>query len=363
LIIKRALYREAAISSLAITVVLLIVMVFMSLTFLLGRAARGETAEDVVFVLLGLQTLKKLDLLLPLGFYLGVLLTLSRWYRDSEMTVLAACGVGLMQLLRPVMVLGLIFALVVSLGAFYLSPLAARYIENVKNESAHRSEVSLITPGVFTESPGSGRIIYAEKIQDNGDLENVFVSSYETGKEGVVVAKSGHPFIDSKTGDKFIALMEGTLYDGAPGMVNYRIVVFGTLNLRIEQKKVEEAPLTVEGTPTLLLLNSGDRHLFTELHWRIAKPIALFVLSIYAMVFAYTDVRRGRLSNLFVAILVYFIYSNLLGLGQTLIRSGKVPPMLGLWWVHVGMALIAGYLLVRRAHNRPLFSFFGISRR
>ena len=363
MIIKRALYREAATSTLAITVVLLIVMVFMSLTFLLGRAARGDTAEDVVLVLLGLQTLKKLDLLLPLGFYLGVLLTLSRWYRDSEMTVLAACGVGLMQLLRPVLALGLIFSLVVSLGAFYLSPLATRYIENVKNESAHRSEVSLITPGVFTESPGSGRIVYAEKIQDDGNLENVFVSSHKNGKEGVVVAKSGRPFVDPETGDKFVALMDGTLYDGAPGMADYRIVEFAALNLRIEQKKIEEAPLTTEGTPMLLLLGSGDRHLITELHWRIAKPIALFVLSIYAMVFAYTDVRRGRLSNLFVAILVYFVYSNLLGLGQTLIKSGKISPVLGLWWVHVGMALIAAYLLARRAHNRPLFSFFGIPRR
>ena len=65
----------------------------------------------------------------------------------------------------------------VTAGAFYLTPFATRQIENVKNEVAHRSDESLISPGVFTESPGTGRIFYAEKVLDNGDLEGVFVSS------------------------------------------------------------------------------------------------------------------------------------------------------------------------------------------
>jgi lipopolysaccharide export system permease protein len=51
---------------------------------------------------------------------------------------------------------------------------------------------------------------------------------------------------------------------------------------------------------------------------------------------------------------VYFIYSNLLGLGETLMKQGKVPPAVGLWWVHATMAAIAALLLYRRNRNRPL---------
>ena len=80
------------------------------------------------------------------------------------------------------------------------------------------------------------------------------------------------------------------------------------------------------------------------------------MLAAFALVLGYTDPRRGRLTNLFAAILVYFIYSNLLGLGQTLIKKGVVPPALGLWWVHVGLALIAFYLFARRSANKPLLS-------
>ena len=356
MIINRAFYREAASATLAVALVLLVIMVLMSMTFLLGRAARGEQSQAVVYLLLGFQTLSKLDVLLPLAFYLGILLTLGRWYRDSEMTVLAACGVGLMHFMRPVLILAVVFGVVVSAGAFYLTPLATRQIQNIKNEVANRSDESLILPGVFTESPSTGRIFYTERVLDNGDLEGVFVASVEQGREGVLVARSAHPYTEPN-GDKFVALHDGTLYDGEPGQPDYRIVEFETYNLRIQPKKVEEAPVSTAGLPTFAMLKQlDDRTVNAEFHWRLSKAVALFVLAMYAMAFAYTDLRRGRMSNLFVAIVVYFVYSNLLGIGETMLQNGSVPPQVGIWWVHGGMALVAAYLLRQRARNRPLVS-------
>jgi len=365
LIINRAFYREAAMTTLAIGLVLLVVMVLMSMTLLLGRAVRGEQSETVVYLLLGFQTLAKLDVLLPLAFYLGILLTLSRWYRDSEMTVLAACGVGLMHFMRPVMVLGSVFGALVLAGAFYFTPLATRQIEHVKLESMQRSEPGAISPGVFTEAQGTGRIVYAEKIEENGNLQGIFVSSLEEGRQGVLVAKSGHPYTDPKTGDKFIALRDGTIYEGEPGEAGYRILEYSAYNLRIEPKKLGEAPVPTAGLPTLKLLTQlADRNISAEFHWRLGKTIALFVLALYAVVLAYTDVRRGRLSNLFVAIVVYFVYSNLLGIGETMLQNGGVPAAAGLWWVHGGMALVALYFLRQRAYDRPLISLpAGVGRR
>lgn len=357
MIINRAFYREAAATTLAIAVVLLIVMALMTMTLLLGRAARGDQSDAAVYLLLGYQTLAKLDVLLPLAFYLGILLTLSRWYRDSEMTVLAACGVGLMHFMRPVTVMALVFGIAVSIGAFYFTPFATRQIETVKNETANRSEPGLISPGVFTESQGLGRIVYAEKANKNGDLQGIFVSSLEAGRQGVLIAKSGHPLIDPKTGDKFLAFLDGAFYDGEPGSPDYRILEFRAYNLRIEPKKTGEAPVPTSGLSTITLLSQlADRYISAELHWRLGKTVALFVLMLFAVVLAFTDVRQGRLSNLFVAIVVYFVYSNLLGIGKTMLEDGRMPSMAGLWWVHGGMALMAAYFLRQRAHNRPLIS-------
>ncbi len=354
MIIHRAFYREAALATLAITLVLLVIVVFQGLSVFLGRAALGEESRDVVMLLLGLQTLRKLDLLLPLALYFGVLLTLSRWYRDSEMTVLAACGIGLTQLLRPLLWFALATAVVVALASFLFTPYAAHQTDVVKNESKRVPEVARMAPGVFSESQGGKRIFYTAHMNDVGDMQDVFMSQLETGRRAVVVARTGHPFVDERTGDKFLALRDGRVYDGEPGEANYQVIRFETFNVRLEPKRLEEPPGTVEGLSNRDLLARGDGPAVAEWHWRLAKPVVVFVLALYALVLAHTDARRGRLSNLFAAILVYLIYSNLLGLGQTLLKKEQISPLLGLWWLHAGMALVAVYLLNQRAHNRPL---------
>ena len=252
------------------------------------------------------------------------------------------------------MVLALIVSLAVGVLSFYFTPLAYTQIERVKKENAARPDVGRMAPGVFIESPEGQRIFYTEKIDSrSGVLKNVFVGSFRDGKRGVLIARSGKPFVEPKTGDKFLALKNGALYEGIPGEADYRILEFETYNVRLEPKKVEPIA-TISGMPSGRLFAGHARDHVAEWHWRLAKPIIVLVLAVFALVLAYTDVRRGRLSNVFAAILVYFIYSNLLGLGQTLIKKGQIPSVIGLWWVHILLAFIAGYLLMRRARNLPL---------
>lgn len=354
MIIHRALYREATIATAAIVVVLLIVIVFFGLTTILGRAARGDYAEQVIFALLGWQTLKRLDLLLPLGFYLGVLLTLSRWYRDNEMTVLAACGVGLLQLLRPLLVLATVVATMTAIAALYLTPLANRGLEVIKAQGAQRPEFAGIAPGSFTESAGDGRILYAQDVGADGTLQRVFLSNLQQ-RPRVVLARSAAPFTDPRTGERFIRLRDGWAYDGVPGQPDYQLLQFDTYTARLETRPLN-VPSTLEMMPPQLLWRDVSRASVGEWHWRLSKPILVFVLAGFALVLAYTDARRGRLSNLFTAVLVYFLYSNLLGLGVTFLKKGQVPGPVGLWWVHLLFISVLVIWLARRVAHKPLWA-------
>lgn len=354
MIIHRAFYRESIRSSLAIVAILVVVFVLFGMTAVLGRTVQGEYAQNIIVRLLAWQTIRRVDLLVPLGFYLGVLLTFSRWYRDSEMTVLAACGIGLPQLLRPVLVLAVFVSLTVAGAAFFLTPLSARTIEVVKAEGGQRPELAGITPGAFTDMAAGGRILYAEDVSPDGSMQQVFLNNPAKDRPRVVLAAEAHPFVDARTGDRFVALTNGWAYEGMPGQADYRVVRFETYAVRIEQKPFVPPPTGIEGTPTATLLAMQDREAAAEWHWRLSKPMLVLVLALYAMVLSYTDARRGRLANLFAAILVYFIYSNVLGFGQTLIKKGQVPGAIGLWWVHVLMAAVALFLFYQRSRNRPL---------
>jgi lipopolysaccharide export system permease protein len=353
-IIRRAFYREVALSTAGIVAVLVVVFLLFGVTSALGRTVRGEYPPTIVLQLLGWQTLRRLDLLLPLGFYLGVLLTFSRWYRDNEMTVLAACGIGLSRLLPPVMLAAFLSGLLVCSISFFVSPVAARALETVKLEGSQRPELAGITPGAFTEAAAGGRILYAERAGLHGRLEQIFLSNPAKDDSRIVLAREGYPFVDNRTGDRFVMLINGWAYEGTPGEPNYRVVRYETYAVRLEQKPIVAPPTSTEGLSIAELFATPGADAAAERHWRLSKPVLVFVLSLYAMVLAYTDARRGRLANLFIAVFVYFIYSNLLGLGQTLIKKGQVSGTVGLWWVHVLMLAVALFIFYRRNQNRPL---------
>ena len=209
MIIYRSFYREAVETAAAIIVALTIVLVLFGFTSALGQIVRGDYAQRVVFQLIGWETLRRIDLLLPLGFYLGVLLTFSRWYRDSEMTVLAACGVGLGQLLKPVMLLATIVGVLVAAAAFVLTPYTSRAIAQVKAEGTQRPELTGITPGAFTESTAGGRILYAEAVHNDGTMSRIFLSNVSGGRPRVILARSGQSYIDSTTGRRQVVLKDG----------------------------------------------------------------------------------------------------------------------------------------------------------
>jgi lipopolysaccharide export system permease protein len=358
-IIDRAFYREVTQTSLVVTVIFVTLYVVISLVNLLGRAASGDLPVHLIFAVLGLQLVKNLSMVLPLAMFIGVLMTLSRWYRDNEMTVLAACGVGLSHFLRPAWILALFTAAMVGLLTFYLAPMAAIAFDKIMAQGQNVYQAG-VNPGEFNRlrSSSGSAIVYVERVERDGTFSNVFASREEWGKSGVLVAKRGYEYTDHRTGDQFIVLKDGHRYEGSPGQSDFRILRYGTYALRLEPKPSVNPVVTMDEVPTRQLLGSNDRLFRAEWQWRVAQPVSLFVLAVFALVFAYTDARRGRFANLFTAILFYFLYANLLGIAHAMLRQGRLPLTPGLWTIHVLMAACAAYLLWRRAHNRPLLPAF-----
>jgi lipopolysaccharide export system permease protein len=359
-IINRSLLRELTTTTLAVAFIFVALFMVVSLIKILAKAAAGSFPVKFIFTMLGLQTVEILSLMLPLAFYIGLLITLGRWYHDNEMTVLAACGVGLTQLLRPVLLIAAGFAIVVTLLAFYLAPVASRLVAQIKQDDSARYETAAITPGVFNEILQSdrareGSVYYVENMGPNEVMQKVFVATRNLDRQGVMVAKTGREVTDAN-GGRFLVLDDGVRYDGTPGQGDYRMVVFARYAIRIETPAPTLRRTSLHAMPTWQLFTEPGLAANAELHWRLSKPIALVLLTLYALVFACTQPRRGRYVSLFVAIIAYFLYSNLLGVADALLKRGRVPAELGLWWVHAMFLALGAYLFWRRANNLPLLS-------
>jgi lipopolysaccharide export system permease protein len=94
------------------------------------------------------------------------------------------------------------------------------------------------------------------------------------------------------------------------------------------------------------LRTSADPRYQAEYHWRIATVVITLVLGLLAVPLARLRPRQGRYARVIWGVMLYAVYANLLISGRTLIEKGTVPAWLGLWWVHVLVAVL-GFGLVK----------------
>jgi lipopolysaccharide export system permease protein len=354
LIINRAFIREVAQTSAGVTVVIVSIFVVIRLVRFLSKAASGDIPVDAIFTLLFLKVVAYVDLILPLMLFAAILMVMNRWVRDNELTVLYACGVGLRRLLRPTLWLAGGLTLIVAAFSFVLTPMSVEYETRIMEESKQRTEISGVVPGVFADRPGAG-VYYVEKLgkEDEASLINIFVYGKTPKAEDVVIAKDGYQYVDEKTGDRFLVLRHGHRYEGTPGRGDYTVLEFETYALRIKTR-VELKPVgSVKALPTTALIGVDRPEAVAELQWRLSKPISVPILAVLALSFTYVSVRRTQFLHMVAGFGVYFLYSNVLGYANALLKKGKLAPELGLWWVHAIFAVLAIILFMRRAQNRP----------
>jgi lipopolysaccharide export system permease protein len=347
-IFYRSLIREFAVTGALVSSILLGIMVFTQLIRLLGESVSGLLAVEGVMALVGFTTLNYLPIVLSVSLYLSVLLTLTRSYRESEMVVWFSSGIGLTRWIRPVMGFAVPVVCVIALLSFVLAPWAKQKAEEFKNQLDTRDDVAMAKPGVFRESNQSDRVFFLENIDaKNSRVSNIFVQSVQNSKEGTMVAKEGLQET-AANGDRFIVLLNGTRYEGVPGQNDYRIVEFERYAVRIEAAEVKESQLDRKSLTTLQLLMDRTPGNVSELAWRIGSPLSALILAVLAIPLSFVNPRSGRSYNLIIAVVIYMVYNNMMGVTTSWLAQSKINVMTGLWGVHVAVILILILMFYKR---------------
>ncbi|HEX22876.1 MAG TPA: LptF/LptG family permease [Chromatiales bacterium] len=151
-----------------------------------------------------------------------------------------------------------------------------------------------------------------------------------------------------------MALVDGYRYEGQPGEVDFRIYRFDKHAVRLDEGEVKKMARRLWALPTERLWGSTRLNEIAELQWRLAMPVATLLLAWLGALLSRTSPRQGRFGKLFVAILLFIIYYNTLGVAKNWIVRGVVPPELGLWWVHAVLLALLGWLTVRQIGARWL---------
>lgn len=332
----------------AVSVVL--VLVFSGERFIryLGDAAQGELQVNLVFQMMLMVTVGSLGEVLPFAIFVATLIAFGRLYKDNEMTILSACGVGQRAIFKAMFFPIVLSALIAGFFSLYLNPLMVEKSYQLRELSNNASKIAGLHPGSFTQFVGGKYTFYVEGITEGQQtLSRVFLQAVNPEGEDVFVAPSGRKVVDD-AGNEFLELRNGYRYHENKQDHGYKVYQYDTALVRLPDPDATSIPRKSRALASLQLLKSDKPVDVAELHWRIATPISAVLLSVLGILFSYTTPRQGRYAKLFSAILLYAVYSNLLVIGQSWIARGIVSPSLGLWWVHaLTVCMIIGLIIKR----------------
>lgn len=347
-ILFRYLAREMLQSMAAVSLILLLVILSGRFVRFLAEAAAGKLDSSVVFTLLSFRLPGYLELILPLGLFIAILLAFGRLYIDSEMTVLAACGVSEGTILRYSLVCGLSVAALVAFFSLYLSPVGARAAEDLLAAQRSRTEFETLKPGRFHRLSNSAGVAYVQEVDEGGKtLRQVFLAGKDQGSDtlSVMTAQTGTTVTDEATGKRYLVLGQGIQYRGSPGLADYEEVEFATYQQYVPQPSMDAKPKKPSDMlTTLQLMHATDNESKAALQWRLAMPVLVMIVVGLAVPLARTKPRSGRYVKLIPAILLYVLYLVLANAARGAMESGKSHIPFLLWWVHGAFALLAWVL-------------------
>lgn len=342
-IVERYLLREVVLAWLVVSAVLLMILLTRTFADYLGEAAAGKFPPKALFSLVILFSVQYLTIVIPLSLFLAILLALGRWYRDSEMAALVACGGGPRVLLRPIALFTFFLMIILAVLTFELSPRLAQMASDIQRNAQQDAAVGLIEPGRFRSIPGGRGVFYVEGVGsgggENAAFESLFVHLNDADGYNLITAESGE-LVTTEDGARALQLNGGQRYDGQSGELDFSVTEFSRHRLRVVAPAVKDEEPKPIMQSTAALLARGDTASKAELHARLAIPLSLVILMLLAIPFAEVPPRSGRLGRMLPAMLLFFLYFSLIGLGKEWLLREKIPMWAGLWWAHLGMLLI-----------------------
>src|SRR5450830_1670454 len=273
LIVFRYLSREVLLTLSAVSAVLLVIIMSGRFVKFLAQAASGALDPGSLFLIMGFRLPGFLQLILPLGLFLGILLSYGRLYLESEMTVLSATGMSQQRLLAMTMVPAAGVALMVAWLSMSLAPQGAMQFQLLLNKQDALTEFDTLEPGRFQALRDGTRVTYTAQLSaDRVNLAGVFISQKN---------------ISSDQKDRGISVL-------------------------VAKPDVSDEVTDRDAMTTSSLLSSDDVRSRAELEWRLSLPLLVFIVTLMAVPLSRVNPRQGRFLKLLPAILLYMAYLTIL---------------------------------------------------
>ncbi len=395
MILRRYMTRQVASTTALVLGFLVVMMLGGRLIRYFGIAAEGRLDISLLFTIIGYNLPYFLELILPLAFFIALMLVFGRLYVDQEMAVINASGVSRGRLAR--LMTPLILALFVGEAALSIvgKPWGVRSSEAVWQQQALTSAFDLIRPNEFISS-GNYHLYVGSLSDDKKKLQDVIlIQSEPTPKGNAGKSADMNNTIDQETADQIgisdmpkdiinrdakdiskdtitlakraeqvntgnsgltqLDLFQGRRYEVGAGSLKYNQVAFDRYRITLtesSQDVITEDNIETQPIGPLWRAATGDAQAGTnnalraaqgELGYRLALPWLMIIAPMLAVPLAQVRPRQGRWLRLFPSILLFVSCA----LGIISLKNAVSKGSISVWayaWLVLGFMALALYM-------------------
>lgn len=340
-ILDKYLYKELFATFFAVLAVLLLITFGTEATKLLAIAVEGKIPSSVVFQVLLYKIPPALEVILPLVALLSVMLAVGRLYQDQEMVVLQSCGVPTRYFQKIVFWFVLPLAVITAWISLWLTPWSYQQERLLIAEAQVTSPLAALVPGKFNELPNGKGVFYTKDIDSEGNLEYVWVRLNNAEKDVLLIAPEGRfEWIHDKLA---LVLLRGHSYEGFNQGDSFSVREFERFEGYLPEIQMTAPEREKYEIPTSELWHAQELYLQGLMQWRLVTPFSILVLGLLALKLSKSGPRQGRFGKVFMALVLYVIYNQMLVSSREAISDGVVPAMIGIWPVPILFLLFALY--------------------
>ncbi|MEM9970453.1 MAG: LPS export ABC transporter permease LptF [Pseudomonadota bacterium] len=327
--------------------------------------ANGQSAAVFVeFSVLSLPNV--IRVVMPIAAFAGTIYVTNRLTTESELVAVQATGYSPWRLARPVLVFGLIVALLASVLGHFLVPSSLRQLSIRSDEIAQNMTARLLSEGQFIH-PADDVTFYIREISPQGELLNVFMSDARnpettvtyTAREALLIRGETAPtliMLDGMaqildTNDRLLSL---TRFD------DFAFDLTGMVDLsasRVRPRELSTLALLRASAETQQLTGARRDALVSEAHERFAGALNGLVAPLigFATLLLGGFSRFGIWRQIIGAICALIVVQMVTRLGQDVVQSNADAWLAAYAGPAAGAALVVVLLAIA---SRPgLFSW------
>ena len=336
-ILSKSLNMEVFRSSIGVLLIFFLLVVGSRIVGYFEQAAEGNIDPGIILSVITLRFPDFITLLIPLSFFLGLLITIGRLNSEGEIHGYFSAGLSKFNLIKFLLPQAFIYFFITLVLSLYIAPYTKNLSKDLLVIDSFEEQIDAIQSDEIV-SLDDGGFLYVQTANE-GLIKGVKLFQVDEDNSFIVISDELLTIEKDKTIE--LNLKNGSFYGGLFSESSKIISNFNNFNFEIDKNMPQRNDLSL--TKLFDYSSASDQATF---QWNISIPITILILLLYGIHISSSKPREGKFSFMLPGMLIYVSYLSLLILGREFI-SDNTSSIFNLWFIH-GLFVLFLFLYVYR---------------